>query len=107
MPRLSNLYLSSIRAFQLQDILLQISGLGYQANQQGKIYRLGVLESGQEPLAPPITLPDGWSISTNTPIDYSDNGICTGGIVTLQKELFSQQWLLEAPLCQPKPYEVS
>ena len=114
MPRLSNLYQSGVRTFQLEDLLQQISGLGYQAYQQGKSYRWlpaqevtdskkAVLPPAFEP--PPLTLPDGWQIDTETAIDYYANGVCTGGIVTLQQAQFKQQWQLEPPLCQPKPYD--
>lgn len=106
MPRLSHLYESAVRAFQQEDLLQQISGLGYQAYQQGKNWRLGQLESDEKKIQePPLTIPNGWTVSTDSPIDYYPNGVCTGGIITLQYKLFSQQWILKPPLCQPESYE--
>lgn len=105
MPRLNNLYESAVRAFQLQDLLQQISGLGYQAYQQGKPFRLGQLEDQDKSLEPPLTLPEGWTLSTDTPIDYRGNGVCTGGIISVHQQTVVQQWLLSPPLCQPEPYE--
>jgi len=105
MPRLGNLYESAVRAFELQDLLQQISGLGHQAYRQGKAYRLGKLGQGEEALAPPLVIPEGWSISADSPVNYRDNGVCTGGAITLRQKFFSQQWRLAAPLCQPVPYE--
>jgi len=105
MPRLSNLYESAVRAFQLADLLQQISGLGYQAYQQGKPFRLGQLEDPNPALEPPLNLPEGWYISADAPIDYRSNGVCTGGIISLHQQTAVQQWLLSPPLCQPEPYE--
>ncbi|MDD5123596.1 prepilin-type N-terminal cleavage/methylation domain-containing protein [Methylovulum sp.] len=105
MPRLSNLYESAVRAFQREDLLQQISGLGYQAYQQGKTWRLGEVEDEKKnaELEPPLTAPEGWTISAGSPIDYYPNGVCTGGIITLQQGPFNQQWHLKPPLCQPEP----
>jgi len=106
MPRINNLYDSAVRAFQLQDVLQQVSGLGYQAYQQGKNWRLGQTEDSVDNLPePPLTMPEGWAISADSPIDYYSNGICTGGIIILQNKQFIQPWKLQAPLCQPEPYE--
>lgn len=107
MPRLSTLYESAVRSFQQEDLLQQIAGLGYKAYQQGKTYRLGPLEDGQIALDPPLTIPEGWTINAETPIDYYPNGVCTGGVISLQQAFFAQQWLLEPPLCQPVLYEAS
>ncbi len=106
MPRLNNLYESAVRAFQVEDVLQQISGLGYQAYQQGKTWRLGQLEDSVNNVPePPLTMPEGWTIGVDSPIDYYSNGVCSGGIITLRRKQFVQQWKLQAPLCQPELYE--
>lgn len=105
MPRLSTLYEGAVRAFQQEDLLQQVAGLGYQAYQQGKAYRLGQLDDEKIVLEPLLTMPEGWTISAEPPIDYYPNGVCTGGVISLQQAFFSQQWRLAPPLCQPTPYE--
>lgn len=104
-PRLSTLYDSAVSAYRLQDVLQQISALGYQAYQRGKTYRLTQLSSEQKSKDLPLTLPKGWSIGADAPILYYPNGVCTGGIITLQQQFVQQQWELQPPLCQPQPYD--
>lgn len=104
MPRLTTLYESAVRAYQLQDVLQQIAGLGYQAYQQGKSYRLGAPKLPDQTDSLSLTLPEDWQVSAEPAIEYYANGVCTGGIITLQHATFSQQWQLNPPLCQPSAY---
>ena len=93
---------SSLDRFQLRsnqdEVLIQLSGLGYLAYQKQQAI---VLYPGDD-FGDVLELPEGWSIELEGPIRYQANGICLGGTITLVYEQETEQFLLTAPFCRPE-----
>ena len=114
-PRLQTLYDSFQFSLQKQDIYNNISALGAKAYQQGRGFQLIELpikppqEYSQELLQQlsqqqtdiPLELPDGWSLLAKQPIQYSHNGYCSGGEITLYYEDLDINLQLVPPFCIP------
>ena len=102
-PRLTTLYDSLQTAYQRDDVLARLSGLGYLAFQQGSDFELTAYPPAESTTAKqPLELPDGWQYRTETPIHFFANGACSGGLVYLnyQSREFGVQ--LEPPFCEPQ-----
>jgi prepilin-type N-terminal cleavage/methylation domain-containing protein len=101
-PRLLALYDSSQLAAQRDEIIAQVARLNYLAFQQGLSFDLSVYPPPADRVAPPLDLPQSWSLSAPVPIQYYSNGACSGGILELRRA--QQVFVLELspPLCQPK-----
>ncbi len=99
---LPRLYVISQRyeiAAQRQNLLTEISSLGYRAYNGGRPLELASPFSAS---TAPISIPAGWRIETQQPIRYSFNGICSGGKITLLGPDASREELqLTPPLCKP------
>ena len=104
-PRLYDLSHRFEIASQRDNLVLAIGNIGYRAYQTGQPLRLnstgGTASNGAEAA---VSLPPGWQIELVKPIDYSFNGICSGGSITLHgPDGYLEQLVLTAPLCQTVP----
>lgn len=129
-PRLTTLYNTLQRMHERDDIILRLSGLGYQAFQRGRSFNLTVYpppptkstmgkkpftfglvnpensdDEGTETLEEepiPLELPPGWRLEAESPIVYLSNGACSGGTVYLShlEQTFRVQLL--PPFCHAK-----
>jgi general secretion pathway protein G len=97
-PKLS----STLDRFQLRskqdEVLIQLSGLGYLAYQKQQAIKF----YPDDDLGYLLELPEGWTIEIKDPIIYQANGVCLGGMITLVYEKETENFLLTAPFCQPK-----
>ena len=97
-PKLS----STIDRFQLRsnqdEVLIQLSGLGYLAYQKQQ----AIVLYPDDDLGDVLELPEGWAIELEGPIRYQANGICLGGTITLVYEQEAKEFLLTAPFCRPE-----
>lgn len=101
---LPRMYVMSQRyeiASQRQNLLTEIGNLGYSAYSSGQAAELTSLAALAAPHAP-LNIPAGWKLEVPRPIQYSFNGTCSGGNITLlgpdgTRETFQ----LTPPLCQP------
>jgi len=100
-PRAASLYRSLVMAFERDAIVEQLSAVGFNALIQHREYRLVELPS-QAADAPPVVLPEGWSLLAETPIRYYRNGVCTGGQLTLSYGEVAARLALDPPYCAPK-----
>jgi general secretion pathway protein G len=102
LPRLYTLYDSAAMSFEKERILAQITRLGYLAR-HGRVPLVmeGTLRAPVE--GGLLDLPPGWEVTADRPLVYQANGVCNGGILTLTFGERSQRWLLEPPLCPPRP----
>lgn len=75
----------------------QISALPLQAHASRQSFSLDDALSG------PVTVPTGWSVNTESPILYSDTGICSGGTLLI-KAPNDREWVyrLSPPDCRVK-----
>jgi len=93
---------STLDRFQLRsnqdEVLVQLSGLGYLAYQKQQAI---VLNPGDD-LGDLLELPKGWTIELEGPIKYQANGVCLGGTITLVYEQMAEEFLLTAPFCRPE-----
>ena len=93
---------STLERFQFRskqdEVLTQLSGLGYLAYQKQQAI---VLYPGDD-LDDLIELPEGWAIEIEGPIRYQANGICLGGTITLIYKQEAKEFLLTAPYCRPE-----
>ena len=89
-------------AAQRQNLLTEISSLGYRAYGSGQPIELNSLSAASATNQSPIRVPPGWRIETALAIRYSFNGICSGGKITLLGPDASREELqLTPPLCKP------
>lgn len=101
LPRMSQVYDRILAAFELEDVRLALSRIPLQAYLSNSPFELKELPlSGERVLS--IQIPEGWQITTETPIIYQANGICLGGVVTAHYGEMQYQLQLEAPRCIPK-----
>ena len=104
-PRLYDLSRRFEIASQRDNLVLAIGNLGYRAYQAGQPARLqGTGSSASTGVATTVVVPPGWQIEMAKPIDYTFNGTCSGGNITLHgPDGYLEQLVLAAPLCQPAP----
>lgn len=95
-PQLSRMYDSVQAAYQREAIFSELSGLSYRAWQLRRDFTLITVPSDTDI---PLKLPDGWQLSTSTPIRYRANGVCEGGTVMLQYQDLSYTIELQPPFC--------
>ena len=93
---------STIDRFQLRsnqdEVLIQLSGLGYLAYQKQQ----AIVLYPDDDLGDVLGLPEGWTIELESPIRYQANGICLGGTITLFYKQEAKEFLLTAPFCRPE-----
>jgi general secretion pathway protein G len=93
---------STLDRFQFRsnqdEVLIQLSGLGYLAYQKQQAIEL----YPDDDLGGVLELPEGWTIELKGPIRYQANGICLGGVITLVYEEETEDFLLSAPFCRPE-----
>jgi general secretion pathway protein G len=80
------------------EVLIQLSGLGYLAYQKQQ----AIVLYPDDDLGDVLELPEGWTIELEGPIRYQANGICLGGMITLVYEEETEGFLLTAPFCRPE-----
>jgi len=105
LPRMTNLYASVERANQRRGILDEIEGLGYRAYMGGQpIVLTSSSQNGKEPPENyPVGLPPGWKLTLAKPLNYSHQGVCSGGdLVVTGPDLSQEVFRLRAPLCHIK-----
>ena len=99
-PNFTRLYDSTVLGSQKEDILGQISDLGFRAYIEGRGFKLTNLRGGDTQSV--VAVPEGWVVSTMQPVIYKLNGVCLGGEVTLSKGVQRETFLLKAPYCKPE-----
>jgi len=104
MPRLYTLSQHYQILAERQNLLTEIGNLGYRAYSRGQAIELTTLPAPNSTSIAPVNLPPGWRLEVTQTIRFSFNGICSGGIISLQGPDASRQTLqLQPPLCQPVP----
>jgi hypothetical protein len=93
---------STLDRYRLQsnqdEVLIQLSGLGYLAYQKQQFF---VLYPDVD-VGDVIDLPEGWAIELENPIMFQANGVCSGGEVRLVYKQEAEAFLLPAPFCRPE-----
>ena len=93
---------STLDRFKLRsnqdEVLIQLSGLGYLAYQKQQ----AIVLHPEDDFSDVFELPEGWGIELEGPIRYQANGICLGGTITLFYEQETEKFLLIAPFCRPE-----
>ncbi len=102
-PRLTTMYNSLQTAYQRDEVLARLGGLGYLAFQQSRDFDLTAYPPAESTTDKhPLELPDGWQLRTETPIHFFANGACSGGVIYLNyqgQEFWAQ---MEPPFCEPQ-----
>ncbi len=100
MPNLVKFYENFSDALTLDDVIGQVNGIGYKVYENGSAYTLNDLSSDSTSVAA-ISIPNGWEIDVQKPIEYLPNGSCRGGKLKIfylgTPRLTSS---LSAPYCQ-------
>jgi len=104
LPNLSKMYNSFSSALQMDEVVRQINGIGYQVHNQRQEYwfrDIVAKKAIQARSGIDVHLPEGWSLVVEKPFRYAENGACMGGFVRIffEEELL-QTVQLEAPFCQ-------
>jgi len=97
-PRLMRVYDATKTRYQRDDVLAQISALGYLAYQRGQMLEL----RNSTATLPLLSLPQGWSMQAEAPIIYTSNGVCEGGKIVLIYGESRVDIELPPPYCQPQ-----
>ena len=100
LPRVEVLYRSFSWASERDEVLRSIADLGLIASREGKAFDLIRYPDSSGHL--PLHLPDDWQIRARLPIHYRDNGVCTGGELSLQYKGRKMKLELKPPFCQPE-----
>ncbi|MFZ1643037.1 MAG: prepilin-type N-terminal cleavage/methylation domain-containing protein [Candidatus Contendobacter sp.] len=98
-PRFAALYQGMSAAYQRDEALRQIAGLGYRAFAQGREWVLTELPATDAALP---SWPEGWSLRAEPPVHYYRNGACSGGRIELTHPGGVERFALAPPLCQPQ-----
>jgi len=114
-PRLTTMYDSVQVAFERDEVFAHLGELGYLAFRQSRDFTLYPSDSNtdhsdedesedskliKEPSI--LKLPEGWKVQVDTPILFSANGVCNGGIIKLQYQQQQFRVKLKPPFCQPE-----
>lgn len=103
LPRLASVYTSVEKASQRRGILDEIEGLGYRAYIGGQpIVLASARQDGKDPPENyPVRLPPGWKLTLSKPLNYSHQGICSGGdMVVTAPDRSEEMFRLKPPLCR-------
>lgn len=112
-PRLTTLYESVKWASERDEVLENIAGLGFLAFNEGKSFEFPPPVSEEDPdseaqpgapvsARPPFELPEGWRVTADEPVEYRDNGFCSGGVLRLENQGRLLNVVLRPPLCRPE-----
>lgn len=123
LPRMEKLYTGVQHSMQRSEVLRSLANLGYQAWSQQKSFVLiqyprstdtsskkNQQESTHnfaEPTELVFSLPEDWRVTTEHPVIYRKNGICSGGIVTVGYQDIETKYTLAAPFCVPEQMAAS
>jgi len=100
LPRLHTIAQRFEIAAQRENLLTEISTLGYRAYSSGQTLELRSLSAPASNTL--LNMPQGWKIEAAQPIRYSFNGFCSGGKVALiGPDEFREEFQLRPPLCKP------
>jgi general secretion pathway protein G len=116
-PRLTSMYDSVQQAYEREEVLARLGGLGYLAFQQSRDFELVSYpvetndnnpsntsafteKKASRPI--PLELPAGWQIRAEQPIQFFANGVCEGGMVYVLRQQQQFQVQLVPPFCLPK-----
>jgi prepilin-type N-terminal cleavage/methylation domain-containing protein len=106
LPNLSRMYNSFSNALEVEEVVRQINGIGYQVQNKRQEFLFQSMESGKAVVAQSgvnVRLPEGWSVVLEKPLRYAENGACFGGFVRIfYEDELRQAVRLEAPFCQVK-----
>lgn len=97
-PRFQAMLSSLDTAIQRDNVIASIEALGYQAYSEGRPI---MLTDTPSLLSSAVQLPPGWKIKVDRPIEYSFNGVCRGGGLTITTpDGVVEGYQLDAPLCR-------
>ena len=103
LPRFAALFEAGQRSFERAKVIDALAALPYRAYTEQRGFDL-VKWPGQQQSVP-LTLPEGWRLEAagEQGVRYRSNGFCSGGTVRLDTGADVEEFLLEAPLCEPRP----
>lgn len=112
LPQLQKMAASVETSNQRADIRAAIEGLGYRAYVSGKAIQLASVESsggdGSNDSKMAIRVPAGWRVHALQPVDYAENGVCSGGrIVITNPARVREAFALKPPRCRLEPIEIA
>jgi prepilin-type N-terminal cleavage/methylation domain-containing protein len=110
-PRLGAWYASVQAAYQRDEVLRQLAGLGYLAYRDQREWVLNEWPLPSEAEAanaaaeapPPLVLPAGWRLRAEPPLHYYRSGVCGGGVAILETPAETLRLRLAPPFCRPEP----
>ena len=102
LPRLTTMYDSLKTAYERDEVIARLGGLGYLAFRQGRGFDLTTYPP-ETPTTdqPALELQVDWQVRTQTHIHFFANGVCNGGLVYLYHQGKSFQVQLAPPFCEP------
>jgi len=98
-PRLKVLYDGGRFIYEKDEVVRQLASLGYKAYATST--RFTLLDS-QSDEGEALELPEGWRVVAESPVEYRENGVCSGGLVRLLQGERSIRLKLSPPFCRPE-----
>ena len=102
-PNLAAMF-AGVQRFTLRDgVVADLASLSFRAFATGQSFELsegkiGVTLRDGDPI---LVLPTGWKLRAETPIRFSFNGTCSGGVVELiAPDGATERYVLNAPDCR-------
>ena len=90
------------RATDVDAVLGTLVAMGARARQEGRAIHLPV---GEVDTARVGALPDGWTLTLETPLTIQANGACAGTRGEMRHPNYVRPFVLEAPFCRVTPPE--
>lgn len=85
------------RATDVDAVLGTLVALGSRARQEGRAIQLPAGEVDPKRMG---ALPDGWTLTLDTPLTVQANGACSGTRGEMRHENYVRQFVLQAPFCR-------
>lgn len=99
-PRVTAIYDAGEWRLERDEALSRLGSLGFIAfNRGSEIELTRYPDPGLKDI--PFSLPEGWTLTTEVPVYYNFNGICSGGVVTLFSRGRTLKLELAPPFCRP------
>lgn len=102
LPQLGKLYEASERRFEKAQVVDSLAALPFEAFAQQEGFTITQWPGQEEPV--PLTLPAGWTLKSagDAGVRYASNGFCSGGILRLDTGAGVEEFVLQAPMCEPR-----
>ncbi|WP_439817099.1 prepilin-type N-terminal cleavage/methylation domain-containing protein [Zavarzinia sp. CC-PAN008] len=105
LPNAARMYDGAVLALGRGEVERQLARLPLAASLDGTDYTLAQLPGQVPPPGQPaiaLRLEPGWRVEADPPIRYRNDGVCSGGRLTLWRGEARADYALDPPFCRPR-----